>query len=168
MVAVRAIARRPARRPQLAELLVLAGLGVTVCSLAQIPAPWSQVERIRRAQPHDVRVVTAIGNAVEEKTRPGEPVAMLVRPGHQISEEIGIDDVAPYANIDSMMTEQQWAEAIRALERAGGDKLFVQQETLFAEHVDWLAARGYEPYVEWRALALIGFVKKPAEARRPA
>ncbi|HEU4721387.1 MAG TPA: hypothetical protein VFS59_08490, partial [Gemmatimonadaceae bacterium] len=65
---------------------------------------------------------------------------------------------------DSMMTRQQWTEMIRALERAGGNKLFVQQETLFTEHVDWLAARGYRPYVEWRALALIGFVKKPASA----
>ena len=157
IVAVRAIARRPGRRPQLAELLVLAGIGVMACSLAQIPTPWSQLDRIRRSQPHDVRVVTAIGTAIKEKTRPGEPVAMLVRPGHQISEEIGIRDITPYANIDSMMTEQQWAEAIRALRRAGGTQLFVQQETLFDEHVRWLAARGYRPYVEWRAIALIGF-----------
>ena len=166
IVAVRAIVRRPGRRPQLAELLVLAGVGVMACSLAQIPAPWSQVARIRRTQPHDVRVVTAIGDAIKEKTRPGEPVAMLVRPGHQISEEIGIRDVTPYANIDSMMTEQQWAEAIRTLRRAGGTQLFVQQETLFDEHVRWLAARGYRPYVEWRAIALIGFKRKPA--RRPS
>jgi len=165
VVAVRAIVRRPGRRPQLAELLVLAGIGVMVCSLAQIPTPWSQVERIRRAQPHDVRVVTAIGNSIKERTRPGEPVAVLVRPGHQISEEIGIRDITPYANIDSMMTEQQWGEMIRALQRAGGNKLFVQRETLFSEHVDWLAARGYKPYVEWKQIALIGFIKKPAGAR---
>jgi hypothetical protein len=165
IVAVRAIARRPARRPQLAELLVLAGVGVMACSLAQVPTPWSQVERIRRTQPHDVRVVTAIENAIREKTRPGEPVAVLARPGHQISEEIGIVDVTPYANIDSMMTEQQWSEMIDALERAGGNKLFVQEETLFQEHIDWLAARGYRGYVEWRALALIGFIKKPAARR---
>jgi hypothetical protein len=168
IVAIRAIARRPRRRPQLAELLVLAGIGVMVCSLAQIPTPWSQVERLRRTQPHDVRVVTAMGAAIEERTRPGEPVAVLARPGHQISEEIGIADITPYANIDSMMTEQQWTEMIGALERAGGTKLFVQQETLFGEHVQWLDARGYRPYVEWRTLLLIGFIKKPADARRPA
>lgn len=167
IVAVRAIVRRPSRLPQPAELLVLVGVGAMVCSLAQIPTPWSQVERIRRSQPHDVRVVTAIGHAIAERTRPGEPVAVLVRPGHQISEEIGIRDVTPYANIDSMMTEQQWGEMIRALRSAGGTKLFVQRETLFGEHVDWLAARGYEPYVEWRAIALIGFIEKPAGARPP-
>jgi uncharacterized membrane protein YoaK (UPF0700 family) len=166
VVAVRAIARRPSRRPQLAELLVLAGIGVMVCSLAQIPTPWSQVERIRRIQPHGVRVVTALGDAIDEQTHPGEPVAVLVRPGHQISEEIGIRDITPYANIDSMMTEQQWGEMIRALRRAGGTKLFVQQETLFEEHIRWLAARGYRPYVEWRTLGLIGFHRKPAGPRR--
>jgi hypothetical protein len=159
IVAVRAIVQRPQRRPQLAELLVFAGLGVMVCSLAQIPTPWSQIERIRDSQPHDVRVVTAMEEAIRERTRAGEPVAVLVRPGHQISEEIGIRDVTPYANIDSMMTEQQWETAIETLERAHGNQLFVQKETLFNEEVEWLAERGYRPYVEWRALALIGFVK---------
>jgi hypothetical protein len=167
VVAIRSIVRRPQRRPQVAELLVFAGLGAMVCSLAQIPTPWGQIERIGDSQPHDVRVVTAIGTAIATQTRPGEPVAMLVRPGHQISEEIGIVDVTPYANIDSMMTEQQWVEMIHALERAHGRKLFVQQETLFAEHVDWLARRGYRPYAEWRQLALIGFIKgRPPGARR--
>jgi hypothetical protein len=166
IVAIRAIVRRPERRPQMAELLVLAGLGAMACSLAQIPTPWSQVERIRDSQPHDVRVVTALEKAIREKTRPGEPVAVLVRPGHQVSEQIGILDVTPYANIDSMMTEQQWAEMIAALQHAHGRQLFVQKETLFQEHIDWLEQRGYRPYVEWRALALIGFVKgKPPGAR---
>lgn len=170
IVAVRAILRRPGRRPQLAELLVFAGLGAMVCSLAQIPTPWSQIDRIRHTQPHDVRVVTALEEAIREKTRPGEPVAVLVRPGHEISEQIGIRDITPYANIDSMMTEQQWEEMIVALRHAHGRQLFVQQETLFQEHIAWLARRGYRPYVEWRALALIGFVKgkPPAATRRSA
>ena len=168
IVVIRAIVRRPHRRPQLAELLVLVGLGAMACSLAQVPSPWSQLERIRRAQPYDVRVVTALGDAIDSKTRPGEPVAVLVRPGHRISEEIGIDDVTPYANIDSMMTEQQWAETIRALRQAGGTQLFVQRETLFPEHVRWLAARGYEPGTEWSRLALIRFVKVPAGAEPAA
>ncbi|HEV7773378.1 MAG TPA: hypothetical protein VGO48_08860 [Conexibacter sp.] len=164
IVAIRAIQRRPGRRPQLAELLVLAGLGAMACSLAQIPTPWSQIDRIRHSQPHDVRVVTALEEAIREQTRPGEPVAVLVRPGHQMSEEIGIRDITPYANIDSMMTEQQWQETIAALEHAHGRQLFVQRETLFQEHFEWLEQRGYRPYVEWRTLALIGFIKgKPPD-----
>jgi hypothetical protein len=166
---VRAILRRPSRRPQLAELLVLAALGVMTCSLAMIPTPWSQLDRLRHGQPHDVRVMTALEDVIKEFTHRGEPVAMLVRPGHQIAEEDGIRDVTPYANIDSMMTEETWAEAIAALERAHGRKLFVQQETLFDEHVRWLARRGYKPYVEARALALIGFIKgrPPRGPERP-
>jgi hypothetical protein len=168
IVAIRAIQRRPERRPQLAELLVFAGLGAMACSLAQIPTPWSQIERIRDSQPHDVRVLTALEETIGGKTRPGEPVAVLVRPGHQISEQIGIRDITPYANIDSMMTEQQWAETIAALEQAHGRQLFVQKETLFQEHIEWLEQRGYRPYVEWRALALIGFVKGKPPAGRGA
>jgi hypothetical protein len=170
VVVVRAVARRPSRLPTLAELLVLAGVGVMACSLAQIPTPWSQIDRLKASQPHDVRVTTAIGEVIRELTHPGEAVAMLVRPGHQISQEIGIDDVAPYANIDSMMTREQWQDTIDALERAHGRKLFVMRETLFQEQVQWLARRGYKPYAEASALALIGFVKgKPprvSERRR--
>jgi hypothetical protein len=160
VVALRAIARRPGRRPQLAELLVFVGVGVMVCSLAQVPTPWSQIERIRESQPHDVRVLTAMEEAIRESTRPGEPVAVLVRPGHEISENIGIVDVTPWANIDSMMTVQQWTEMIHVLRRSGGRKLFVQRETLFAEQIDWLEARGYRPYIEWERLALIGFKRR--------
>lgn len=159
--AVRAIVRRPSRRPLLAELLVLAGVGVMACSLAQIPTPWSQIDRLKLSQPHDVRVQTALEEVIAELTHRGEAVAMLVKPGHEISEKIGIVDPVPYANIDSMMTEETWAEAIAALQRAHGNKLFVTQETLFQEHVDWLARRGYKPYTEARALALIGFIKRP-------
>jgi hypothetical protein len=168
IVAIRAILRRPGRRPQLAELLVFAGIGAMACSLAQIPTPWSQIDRIRHTQPHAVRVVTALENAIREKTRPGEPVAVLVRPGHEISEQIGIRDITPYANIDSMMTEQMWEKMIVALQRAHGRQLFVQAETLFQEHIDWLAARGYRPYVEWRQLALIGFIRGKPPGRRAA
>jgi hypothetical protein len=165
IVAIRAIQRRPSRRPLLAELLVLAALGVMVCSLAQVPTPWSQIDRLRHGQPHDVRVMTALEEIVREVTHPGEAVAMLLKPGHQIAEVDGIVDVTPYANIDSMMTEQMWADAIAALERAHGRKLFVTQETLFDEHIRWLARRGYKPYMGARALALIGFIKGPVPRR---
>jgi hypothetical protein len=167
---VRAIVRRPSRRPLLAELLVLAGVGAAACSLAQIPSPGPQLDRLRHGQPRDVRITTAMAEVIRDLTRPGEPVALLVRPGHQIAEQIGIVDVTPYANIDSMMTRQMWATAIAALERAHGRKLFVQKETLFAEHVDWLAQRGYEPYREASALALVAFIKgrPPRGGERPA
>ena len=83
-----------------------------------------------------MRVVTALGKAIEEADAAGR--AGRGAASDQVTRspsEIGIRDVTPYANIDSMMTEQQWVEMIRALRSAGGNKLFVQQETLFHEHV---------------------------------
>jgi hypothetical protein len=159
VVAIRATVRRPGRRPQLADLLVYAGLGVMICSLMQLPDPRSQIDRVGHSQPQEERLLGALGQVIDARTDRGEPVAMLVRYGHRISEEIGIADVTPYANIESMMTEQQWAETIEALERAHGRKLFVQREALLQEHIDWLADRGYKPYVEWETLALLGFIK---------
>ena len=166
VVVVRAIQRRPSRRPLLAELLVLAALGTMVCSLAQVPTPWSQIDRLRAGQPHDIRVQTALENVVWEFTHAGEPVALLIKPGHEIAEHDGLVDVTPYANIDSMMTTEMWADAIAALERAHGRKLFVTQETLFDEHIRWLARRGYKPYMEARQVALIGFVEGKPPSRR--
>jgi hypothetical protein len=166
VVAIRAIVRRPGHRPQLAELLVLAGVGVMACSLAQTPTPRSQIDRLRASQPHDVRILTALEDTINDLTSPGEPVAMLVRPGHLMAERIGIVDVNPYANVDSMMTSEQWSTMIAALQRAHGRKLFVQGETLFQEHIDWLERRGYRPYRESRQLALIEFIRsKPPRPR---
>lgn len=160
VVTVRAVLRRPSRRPLLAELLVLAGFGVMVCSLAQIPTPWSQIDRLRHGQPRSAQVLLEVERTVDELTRPGETVALLMRTGHRMAEDIGIVDVAPYANIDSMLTKQQWSETIAALEHAHGRKLITSTKSLFEEQVVWLAAHGYTPYVEVSDLHLIGFTKR--------
>ena len=164
VAAVRAILRRPTRRPGLAELLVLAGMGVLVCSLAQVPTPWSQIDRLQRSQPRAVRVTTAFDDAMKLLTRPGEPVAMLMKSGHQIAQTVGIADVNPYANIDSMLTREQWGETIDALQRAHGRRIFATGETLFEEQSSWLARRGYRPYATVRQLGLIELIKGPPPA----
>src|SRR6185312_1144841 len=43
VAAVQAIRARPSRLPTAAELAVLAGFGLAVCSIAQTPTPWSQI-----------------------------------------------------------------------------------------------------------------------------
>ena len=161
VVAVRAILRRPSRRPTPAELLVLVGVGVAACSIVQVPTPWSQIDRLGRTQPADVRISTAITDIVDQLTNKGEPVALLVKLGQRIAWELELEDVTPYANIDSMMTEEQWEETIAALERAGGRQVILAQETLFADQVDWLAEAGYRPAREARDLGIIEFVRAP-------
>jgi hypothetical protein len=160
VVAVRAIQRRPSRRPQLAELLVLAGFGVMACSLAQVPTPWSQIDRLSHAQRKDVRVTTAYEDVIATLTHRGEPVAMLIALGHHIAYDVGARDVTPYANIGSMITYEQWTETIAALRRAHGTKLFVTSGSLFTEQIHWLARRGYYPTREAKALALIEFAAR--------
>jgi hypothetical protein len=145
LVVVRAILRRPSRRPRLAELLVLAGFGVMVCSLAQTPAPWTQLDRIRTATPAGQRVDAAVTTVVAQMTGRGEPVALLLPLGHRIAVELGLDDVTPYANVGSMMTREQWTETLAALRRAHGSRLIASRRLMFPECAAFLAAAGWRP-----------------------
>ena len=75
IVAVRALAARDWRAPAPAELAVLFGFGLAVCSLAQTPAPWSQVARIRDLAPVAIFRQRAAEAFVAEQTRPHEKIA---------------------------------------------------------------------------------------------
>lgn len=166
IVVVRAVVRSPARRPQLAALLVLAGFGICICSLAQTPTPWSQIERLWDAQPPRDRVATVVTDVVRKFTDPGEPVALLVPLGHRIAYELGIQNVAPYASMDSMMTREQWDETIAALRRADGRRVIVPRPLLLPERIDYLAAAGYRPVREASGVGVVEFVADPRLASR--
>jgi len=160
LVVVRAILSRPTRRPQLAELLVLAGMGVAVCSLAQTPAPWSQLQRLERTQPRGERLAHIATQVVAKLTHRGEPVALLLLLGHRIAYALGLDDVTPYANMESMMTRDQWRETIDALRRAGGRRVIAPRFLLFPERIEYLAAAGFQPEREARDLGIVEFVAR--------
>jgi hypothetical protein len=121
---VRAILARPGRRPAAAELAVLFALGLMVCSLAQIPTPWSQVERLGRTTPTPAFTDNATERFVASVTTRGEPVALLVDAGHRVAYDLGLDNVSPYASIESMPSEEQFRTTLDALRRAHGHKLF--------------------------------------------
>jgi hypothetical protein len=146
IVAARAIVRRPSRRPTVVELVVLAGFGLAVCSLAQTPMPWSQLERLREAPPA-FPGAEALPASLRQETamlvHKGEPVAVLIREGHRIAEDVGIRDVAPYANIEAMVTVEQWVEMALALRRSGGRRLLVQRGSLHSEQAGWLSQIGF-------------------------
>jgi hypothetical protein len=125
IAAGRALAARGWRAPAPAELAVLFGFGLLVCSLAQTPTPWSQLDRIRDDAPEPVFKQATAAAFVAQHTRPHEPVAILIPLGHRIAYDTGRDDVSPYASSESMPTRQQLARTIAVLRRAGGDKLFV-------------------------------------------
>ncbi|MGN6189170.1 MAG: hypothetical protein ACTHOE_09740, partial [Conexibacter sp.] len=146
LVVVRAIVTRPSRRPSVVELLVLAGFGIALCSLAQTPTPWSQLERLREAPPvfPGAELLPALlRQEVSALAHKGEPVAVLIREGHRIAEDVGIRDVAPYTDIEAMVTVEQWVETVVGLRRAGGTRLLVQQGSLANEQAAWLAQLGF-------------------------
>jgi hypothetical protein len=147
IVTVRAIVSRPSRRPSVVELLVLAGFGIAVCSLAQTPTPWSQLERMREAPlalPGADVLPALLRQEVATLVHTGEPVAVLIREGHRIAYDVGIRDVAPYTNIEAMVTLEQWIETLVALRHSGGRRLLVQQGSLRGEQAGWLSQLGFE------------------------
>jgi hypothetical protein len=125
LVAVRAIAARPSHRPRIAEAALLVATGLAVCSLAQTPTPWSQIARFGRDKPATPYAHLEAERFVARLTRPGEPIAVLLPPGHRIAYEAGARNVAPYVGWEAMPLERQTVETLDALERAGGTKLFI-------------------------------------------
>jgi hypothetical protein len=160
LVVVPAVLQRGSRRPRLAELLVLAGFALCVCSLAQTPAPWSQVSRLQDVPPYQRRYSTAVLNVVRQLTHRGETVALFMKEGHRIADKLELDDVTPYANIESMMTRKQWQETIDALRRAHGRKIILVRETLFDEEVRFVQRSGFVGKREAHQLRLIEFVAR--------
>jgi hypothetical protein len=125
VVAVRAILARPARRPALAELAVLAGFGIAVCSLAQLPTPWSQVQRLQHTTATPWLRSLDARRFVAATTHRGERVAILMPRGHLIAYDLGLVNVSPYANLLSMPAVEQLGETVRDLRAAGGRQLFL-------------------------------------------
>jgi hypothetical protein len=159
IVVVRALAGRAGRRPAVAEIAVLLGLALAVCSLAQTPTPWSQLDRIWRGGPPNSPIqrfgarnfVAAAGAA------PGERVLILIPMGHRIAYELGLVNVAPYVSMLSMPAVEQLDEALATLRREGGARVIaflgqvlpeqqqaieeagfvrVRQSPIYAEYVD--------------------------------
>jgi hypothetical protein len=146
VVVAQAIARRASRRPTTVELLVLAGFGAAVCSLAQTPTPWSQIDRLQHRAPHNV--LAADTRLVQRMTHRGEPVAIMLQQGHRIAYDLELKDITPYSNMEVMVTHRQWEETIAALQAAHGRKIVVPQRDLLQERADWLQAAGYRPAFE--------------------
>lgn len=136
-VALRHLAAHPARRPSIAALAVLAGFGIAVCSVVQVPLPWQQVERIRTGfvagvangesaayprpllPPTDERARRFVVGSAER----GAPIAILITTGHRIADAWGVSNVSPYTGVDSIHTVEQVDEVVAALRDAGGDTI---------------------------------------------
>ncbi len=145
IVVVRAFVRRDGRRPAVAEVAVLFGLALAVCSLAQTPTPWSQIDRVARGGPPDsplqrygARNFVAAAHAAR-----GERVLILIPMGHRLAYEQGLVNVAPYVSMLSMPAVEQLGEALTTLRREGGRRVMVFFGQVLPEQQQAIREAGY-------------------------
>ncbi|HKG40171.1 MAG TPA: hypothetical protein VKB25_14370 [Conexibacter sp.] len=144
VLVVRELAAHPKRRPTIAAMAVLLGFGVTACSLAQMPAPWAQIERLDTTfvptgesdigprplapstDPSTRRFIATLADGPHRFVyQPGAPVAILLRSGHRIADAYGVRNISPFTGIESAVTEQRIKEVLELLQRAGGNTVIL-------------------------------------------
>lgn len=140
---VRELRRRPGARPSPAWVALLAAFGLTVCSLAQTPTPWSQAARLSRTTAVPAMRNLATERFVASGTRPGEPVAILAALGHRVAYDLGLPNVSPWAGIEAVLTVQQLDETIARLRAAGGTRLYVDYSLTKDEVIARIAHDGF-------------------------
>jgi hypothetical protein len=143
VVVARALARRPARRPTLPELTVLMGFGIAVCSLAQTPLPWTQINRISTRSAQPIYAHTATERFVARRTTRGEHVAILTPLGHRIAYDLGLVNVSPYSELQVMLVREQLQETLDDVRAAHARKLFVPVQTLYEEPYEAIVHAGF-------------------------
>lgn len=133
------------RAPTLPELMILFAFGIAICSLAQIPTPWSQIARIRDRTPFPVLKQREAVQLVAKTTGPNERVAILVPLSHRIAYDAGVVNVAPYSSIEAMPTRQQLQALVDQLHRAHVHKVYISGTFTFGEELALLTQAGFAP-----------------------
>ncbi|HEX7290870.1 MAG TPA: hypothetical protein VF250_07035 [Conexibacter sp.] len=159
-------------RPGLGTALVLAAFALTVCSLAQFPAPWTQLERIGRDTPSAPLIdgeaplpVYARAFLPDPTTRAffapqrGAKVALLLTTGHQIADEFGVENVSRYTGFYSMPNRERLRTVVDDLRAAGGRMLFLPAapREVYATLRNWGFRRAPDE-VEWGATTVSKWV----------
>ncbi|HEU4702970.1 MAG TPA: hypothetical protein VFS37_10850 [Conexibacter sp.] len=144
VVVVRELAKHPRRRLSIATVAVLFGFGVAACSLAQTPAPWSQLERLGApytpteesdngprplapsTDPRTRRFVATLADGPHRFVyKRGAPVAILLRTGHRVADAYGVRNVSPYTGMESTVTVQRVERVLDILRREGGNTVIL-------------------------------------------
>jgi hypothetical protein len=154
IVVVRGLAAER-RWPTVAEVAVLFGLALAACSLAQTPAPWSQIDRIRTAGPPNspIQRTDALRFVAEAHARRGERVLILIPMGHRLAYELGLVNVAPYVSMISMPAIDQLDESLAVLRREGGTRVFAYLGQVLPEHRQAIEEAGFRTVRETRDYA---------------
>ena len=153
IVVARRLASAEGRRPGVGELAVLLGLGLAICSLRELPLPWTQIDRIRSDRPSLPKQPVAVSYAgakrfVAAHSERGERVTILIPQGHRIAEELGLVGVSPYPLHEAIVTRRQWDGMVAATRREGAHTIFLPVINIAPEHYDALRQAGYAPLGE--------------------
>jgi hypothetical protein len=144
VVVARARAQRGSSRwPSPAELAVLVGFGLAVCSLAQVQAPWRELARLRAGDAAAVYQAPGAHRFVGALTDPGDRVAMLMPLGHRIAYDLGIVNVSPYGTTDEVATRAQWRALFDAMRAEGVRRLFLAEDLTSAAQRELLTRSGF-------------------------
>jgi len=160
--ALGALASHHARRTALASLTTLFSFGLMACSLAQTPAPWSQLRRLNAplmqfndewraadmfVPPSDPATRFFVASLADGPSRfvvkRGAPVAILLTAGHRAADAYGVVNVSPYTGVDSLQTVQRVESVLDALRDAGGNTVILPA-LLDASIFGVLERRGFE------------------------
>jgi hypothetical protein len=181
--AVGRLVRRADARPGLGTLLVLAGMALATCSLAQAPLPWTQLQRVRAGAPSEPLIegeaplpVYPGGAFLPDPStrafftsgRPGSPVAILLTTGHQIADAFGVVNVSRYTGMYSMVTRERLRTVVDDLRAAGGRTLFLPET--YQQVYDTLTRWGFErrpDEVTWGATTVSKWVDRSSRGERP-
>jgi len=125
IAALRAGAARGARVPSLPTLALLFGFGVAACSLAQLPLPWLQVQRLARTSPIRPLATPEAVAFVRAHAPSGATVAILTPTGHRIAWGAGVRNVMGYTGMTQMPTVDQLDQTLAALRAGHGDRVFL-------------------------------------------
>jgi hypothetical protein len=166
LITLRAFATRHdgSRASLLLVASALMSLGLMTTTVAQFPAPWTQVRRIAHSAPppppYDVSAAVAF---LRRTTTHGEPIVLLAPLGHLIALDAGVENVSPYSHTDGIVTYQQLSDTLAALKNAGGRRFYVAHPVfpgagpVFPEIARALASDGFSArtdvasgITEWR------------------
>src|SRR5215218_7007014 len=143
VVAVQELTAPRLRRTAIGALVALFGFGVMTCSLALMPLPWQQIERLQTSftpteelpdpeplvpsrDPATRRFVSSIADGPHRFVyQPGAPVAIALTLGHRMADAYGIDNVSRYTGIESLETVQRVETMIDDLRAAGGNTVIL-------------------------------------------
>jgi hypothetical protein len=125
IAAARDLAARGWRAPAVPHVALAFAFGLAVCSLAQAPAPWTQVARLGERTPIPVFHRPEATAFVARALGPGERVAIAAPLGHRIAYDLHIANESPYSAVEAMPLVRQSRETAAQLRRDGVRHVFL-------------------------------------------